>query len=150
MKNMTKEIKLTIAMQYRAWKKSIMKFKNVNTPLIQNPRRTECSEVTEATVHHKPKCMSCHKAIAIVLITGRAHCFYDYIYTLHQSCFLALCVFHNYIYIHHIHLASQHSVCFNETCWSPKYITNQKNQSTICYTSQFTNLHLSVKLTHLL
>ena len=101
---------MTIAMQYRAWKKSIMKFKNVNTPLIQNPRRTECSEATEATVHHKPKCMSCHKAIAIVLITGRAHCFYDYIYTLHQSCFLALCVFHNYIYIHHIHLASQHYV----------------------------------------
>ena len=37
------------------------------------------------TVHHVPKCMSCHKAI--VVITGRAHCFYDnityiiYIYT---------------------------------------------------------------------
>ena len=25
-----------------------------------------------------PKCMSCHKAI--VVITGRAHCFHDYIY----------------------------------------------------------------------
>ena len=30
------------------------------------------------TVHHVPKCMSCHKAI--VVITGRAHCFYDNIY----------------------------------------------------------------------
>ena len=28
---------------------------------------------------HVPKCMSCHKAI--VVITGRAHCFHDYIYT---------------------------------------------------------------------
>ena len=27
---------------------------------------------------HVPKCMSCHKAI--VVITGRAHCFHDYIY----------------------------------------------------------------------
>ena len=31
-----------------------------------------------ATVHHVPKCMSCHKAI--VVITGKAHCFRDYIY----------------------------------------------------------------------
>ena len=30
------------------------------------------------TVNHVPKCMSCHKAI--VVITGRAHCFHDYIY----------------------------------------------------------------------
>ena len=30
------------------------------------------------TVHHVPKCMSCHKAI--MMITGRAHCFDDYIY----------------------------------------------------------------------
>ena len=30
------------------------------------------------TVHHVPKCMSCHKAI--VVINGRAHCFHDYIY----------------------------------------------------------------------
>ena len=28
-------------------------------------------------VHHVPKCMSCHKAI--VPITGRTRCFYDYI-----------------------------------------------------------------------
>ena len=46
-----------------------------------------------ATVHHVPKCMSCHKAI--VVITGRAHCFHDYIYILGSSCFCeirALCV----------------------------------------------------------
>ena len=30
------------------------------------------------TVHHVPKCMSFQKAI--VVITGRAHCFHDYIY----------------------------------------------------------------------
>ena len=30
------------------------------------------------TVHRVPKCMSCYKAI--VVITGRAHCFRDYIY----------------------------------------------------------------------
>ena len=48
------------------------------------------------TVHHVPKCMSCHKAI--VVITGRAHCFHDYIY----------------IYIYYAHLASvifEHSIC---------------------------------------
>ena len=46
------------------------------------------------TVRHVPKCMSCHKAI--VVITGRAHCFHDYIYT------------------YYAHLASvrfEHSVC---------------------------------------
>ena len=32
-------------------------------------------------VHHVPKCMSCHKAI--VVITGRAHCFHDYMYITH-------------------------------------------------------------------
>ena len=30
------------------------------------------------TIHHVPKCMSCHKVI--VVITGRVHCFHDYIY----------------------------------------------------------------------
>ena len=29
-------------------------------------------------VHHVPKCMSCQKDI--VVITGRAHCFHDWIY----------------------------------------------------------------------
>ena len=32
------------------------------------------------TVHHVPKCISSHKAIQV--ITGRAHCFHDYIYTI--------------------------------------------------------------------
>ena len=35
------------------------------------------------TVHNVPKCMSCHKAI--VVITGRVHCFFDCIYILHPS-----------------------------------------------------------------
>ena len=30
------------------------------------------------TVHHVPKCMSCHKAIVVII--GRAHCFHDFIY----------------------------------------------------------------------
>ena len=30
------------------------------------------------SAQHVPKCMSCHKAI--VVITGRAHYFHDYIY----------------------------------------------------------------------
>ena len=29
-------------------------------------------------LHHVPKCISCHKAT--VVISGRAHCFHDYIY----------------------------------------------------------------------
>ena len=33
---------------------------------------------THAHAHHVPKCMGCHKAI--VVITGRAHCFHDNIY----------------------------------------------------------------------
>ena len=33
---------------------------------------------TWATVNHVPKCISCHKAI--VVITGRTHCFHDCIY----------------------------------------------------------------------
>ena len=32
------------------------------------------------TVHHVPKCMSCHKAILV--ITGRTHCLHDYTYIL--------------------------------------------------------------------
>ena len=35
-------------------------------------------EVHRVTVHHVPKCMSCHKAVMV--ITGRAHYFHDYIY----------------------------------------------------------------------
>ena len=36
------------------------------------------------TIHHVPKCMSCHKAI--VVITGKAHCFMT-AYILRSSCF---------------------------------------------------------------
>ena len=39
----------------------------------------------DATVHHVPKCISCHKAI--VVITGRTHCFHDCIYILSPPCF---------------------------------------------------------------
>ena len=31
-----------------------------------------------STVHYVPKCMSCHKTILV--ITGREHCFHDYVY----------------------------------------------------------------------
>ena len=37
--------------------------------------KTMCPPGYHITVHHVPKCMSCHKAI--VVITGRAHCFHD-------------------------------------------------------------------------
>ena len=37
-----------------------------------------CTWAHDVTGHHVPKCMSCHKAI--VVITGRAHCFPDYMY----------------------------------------------------------------------
>ena len=47
-----------------------------------------------STVHHVPKCMSCHKAI--VVITGWAHCFHDYI--------------HIY-YAHLAYVRFEHSVC---------------------------------------
>ena len=64
--------------------------------VISDPQHTECSNLIShkqderniyvimktmclcPPVHRVPKCMSCHKAI--VVITGRAHCFYDYIY----------------------------------------------------------------------
>ena len=55
--------------------------------------------------HHVPKCMSCHKAI--VVITGRAHCFHDY------------------IYIYYAHLASvrfEHSVCRGSLMTTYTYI----------------------------
>ena len=40
--------------------------------------RTIVHTLCPPTVHHVPKCMSCHKAL--VVITRRAHCFYDDIY----------------------------------------------------------------------
>ena len=63
------------------------------------------------TVHHVPKCISSHKAIQV--ITGRAHCFHNYIYTICQCCFceilalcvswitfIYLCIFNIYLHIH--------------------------------------------------
>ena len=41
-------------------------------------QHTECSNLIEARwvyIHHVPKSMSCHKAIAV--ITRRAYCFHD-------------------------------------------------------------------------
>ena len=38
----------------------------------------QCAIPVITAIHHLPKCKSCHKAI--VVITGRAHCFHDNIY----------------------------------------------------------------------
>ena len=48
---------------------------NLNPPitLVKNGFCLMCP-----AIHHGPKCMSCHKAI--IVITGKAHCFHDYIY----------------------------------------------------------------------
>ena len=44
-------------------------------------------------------CMSCHKAI--VVITGRAHCFHDYIYIYVCIYYMCVCVYiYMYIYIY--------------------------------------------------
>ena len=57
-------------------------------------------------VYHVPKCMNCHKAV--VVLTGRAHCFHDNIYVMLNLLLrdLAFCVswitydhLHVYIYI---------------------------------------------------
>ena len=37
---------------------------------------------------HVPKCMSCHKAI--VVITGRTHCFHDNIYIIYYAHFASV------------------------------------------------------------
>ena len=73
---------------------------------------SSCTWAHNVRIHHVPKCMSCHKAI--VVITGRAHCFHDYIYILRPSCFCeiwALCVswitydhFYIYKYIYNIYI----------------------------------------------
>ena len=53
-------------------------------------------------VHHVPKCMNCYKAI--VVITGRAHCFHDntyiYIYIYFIYCIYILYKIYIYIYIY--------------------------------------------------
>ena len=50
-------------------------------------------------VHHAPKCMSCHKAI--VVITGRPHCFHENIYiTLILLFFMKTYILRSSIYLH--------------------------------------------------
>ena len=53
-----------------------------NVPSRLSPRSICGNSCTLA--HHVPKCISCHKAIGYdqisVVITGRAHCFHDYMY----------------------------------------------------------------------
>ena len=67
-----------------------------------------------------PKCMSCHKTIA--MITKKAYCFHDSIYIyMYVYEYIYIYVYkyiyiyiHIYIYIYHAHLASvrfEHSVC---------------------------------------
>ena len=58
-------------------------------------------------VHHVPQCMSCHKAI--VVITGRAHCFCDstYIYMWYI------------LYIYHIRVLAKKSWRSSQKFWIP-------------------------------
>ena len=49
---------------------------------------------THALVYHVPKSISCHKTT--VVITGRTHCFYDYVYI----------YIYIYIYIYYIYQAN--------------------------------------------
>ena len=55
------------------------------------------------TVHNVPVCMSCHKKIVVIM--GRAHCFYDYMYILWTSYFceiwaiLMWWIIYNYLYL---------------------------------------------------
>ena len=52
---------------------------------ICNHENNVPSALSKQTVDHVPKYMSCHEAI--VVITGRAHCFHDciYIYAMHRT-----------------------------------------------------------------
>ena len=55
--------------------KNIYHQKQIKTSAESN---TKTDTIFSLTVHHVPKCMSCHKAI--VVIAGRAHFFHDNIY----------------------------------------------------------------------
>ena len=61
--------------------KNIYHQKQIKTSAESN---TKTDTIFSLTVHHVPKCMSCHKAI--VVITGRAHCFHDNIYIYIYMC----------------------------------------------------------------
>ena len=90
--------------------------------LIHDPRHTKCSNFTEARwvkftcnhennvpsqlspklspSYHVPKCMSCHKVI--VVITGRAHCFHDWIYMyiyiyVYIYIYICICIYMKYM-----------------------------------------------------
>ena len=54
------------------------------------------------TVRHVPKCMSFPKAI--VVITGRAHCFYDCMYILRPSCFCEIWALMSWITYEHVYI----------------------------------------------
>ena len=51
-------------------------------------------------VHHVPKCMSDHGAIDELVITGKAHCLFDYIYIYIYIYYLHIYIMYMYIYIY--------------------------------------------------
>ena len=75
------------------------------------------------TIHHVPKCMSCHKAILV--ITGRAHFFWSHIY--------------------YAHLASarfEHSMCHESLMTSYIYIL------TLCAFQKMSCIYIKLKDIH--
>ena len=72
------------------------------------------------TVHHVPKCMSCHKAI--VVITGRAYCFHIYYAHLasvrfeHSVCRGSLMTYYIYIYINTYKRLNERALSTGEPC----------------------------------
>ena len=98
-----------------------------------------CTWAHDVTVHHVPKCMGCHKAI--VVITGRAHCFHGCIYYAHLAfvrfehsvCHesLTMTIMTTYTHTHtHTHTHTRYSMyivhptqCFKS--FYPVYFVNQ-------------------------
>ena len=78
-------------------------------------------------IHHVAKCMSCNKSF--VVITGRAHCFHDCIYTLFSCFFMIL---HNVFMIIYILLIlllwDLSTLCAVDHLWPLIYICT-KSQS---------------------
>ena len=110
------------------------------------------------TIHHVPKCMSCHKAI--VVITGRAYCFHDsiyiyiydiYIYILYScnNCiylslfvcvvWLYVCVFNKVIPVLVCSLCLQILISdiFETRGWSVPYLTTSKILLSPCQQGQY-------------
>ena len=71
------------------------------------------------TVHHVLKCMSCYKAM--VVITGRVHCFHDYIYII----YIIYCMVYNIVVICIICIIYSNisSLTFN---WTASFSTTSK------------------------